>query len=400
MPGMSVMLFSLFFTLSAFAISANAVPPLISTLAAGFGIGASNFGFFMALQFGSFALASFAGGFVKERLRLGNHHIVTAGLIIIIAAFFAGTVLLRSALSLVLWIIPLGLAGGSVETFSSIEISALSAPGSSKNMCLSQAFYSAGAFAAPQLVYLCFGAGLGWKATFLLFGLFSAAVSLFFVSVSARQGRFRPQPQAAGPRAQEARRNTRVFAFLLVLMMVYVSLESLSAAWLSYIFEARYQLSARQAAVALMLFWTGMFLGRFCVVFLPTRWTLWPTLLASSLAITASALLLALADALAARYAGALLLGVFCGPMWPVIVMTTNVACGSERRTSTVIGMGAIGFGSGPLLGSLLLRAGQASRFFALQLVLGVLVLVLCLLAAASFRARGNRLVGGGRLAV
>ena len=130
---MSVTLFSLFFTLSAFAISANAVPPLISTLAAGFGVGASNFGFFMTLQFVSFSLASFAGGIVKERLRLSNFHVVTAGLIIIVAAFFAGAVLLRSALSLVLWVVPLGLAGGSVETFSSIEISALSAPGSSKN---------------------------------------------------------------------------------------------------------------------------------------------------------------------------------------------------------------------------------------------------------------------------
>ena len=385
---MSVTLFSLFFTLSAFAISANAVPPLISTLAAGFGVGASNFGFFMTLQFVSFSLASFAGGIVKERLRLSNFHVVTAGLIIIVAAFFAGAVLLRSALSLVLWVVPLGLAGGSVETFSSIEISALSAPGSSKNMCLSQAFYSVGAFAAPQLVYLCFGAGLGWKATFLLFGLFSAAVSLFFVWAGGRQGGFRRRPRAVGQTGQEAGKHNRVFAFLLVLMLVYVTLESLSAAWLSYIFEARYRLSAREAAVVLMLFWAGVFLGRFLIVLLPVRWTLWPTLLVSSLAIVASALLLAFVERLAVRHAGALLLGVFCGPMWPVIVMITSVTCGSERRTSTVIGMGAIGFASGPLLGSLLLRAGQSGRFFALQAVLGAVVLALCLLAAASYRAR------------
>ena len=82
MPGMSVVLFSLFFTLSAFAISANAVPPLISTLAGGFGIGAADFGFFITLQFVSFSAASFAGGWVKERLRLSNYHLVTAGLIV------------------------------------------------------------------------------------------------------------------------------------------------------------------------------------------------------------------------------------------------------------------------------------------------------------------------------
>jgi fucose permease len=382
---MSVALFSLFFTLSAFAISANAVPPLISTLAGGFGISASDFGFFITLQFISFSAASFAGGWVKQRLRLSNHHLVTAGLVIITAAFFAGTVLLRSAWSLVLWVVPLGLAGGAVETFSSIQISALSDPGSSKNLCLSQVFYSLGAFAAPQLVYLCFGAGLGWRATFLLFGLFSAAVGLFFVQASARSGGFRP-PAVEGPGAGQGRRHTRVFVFLLLLMLIYVTLESLSAAWLSYVFETRYQLSAREAAVALMLFWAGMLLGRLAPVFLPARWTLWPTLLAASLAIVAAALLLALAEPRAVRFAGVLLLGAASGPMWPVIVMTTSVACRSERRTSAVIGMGALGFASGPLLGTLLLKAGLEARFFTALLALGALVLGLCLLAAASKR--------------
>jgi len=79
--------------------------------------------------------------------------------------------------------------------------------------------------------------------------------------------------------------------------------------------------------------------------------------------------------------------------MWPVIVMTTSVTCGSEQRTSTVIGLGAIGFACGPLLGSLLLEAGLEARFFAFELVLGVLVLALCLLAAASYRARTSRCI-------
>ncbi len=383
MPGLSVALFSLFFALSTFAISANAVAPLITTLAEDFGIKASSFGFFITLQFVSFSLASFVGGWVKERLRLTNWHLVSSGLILLVAAFFAGAVLLRSALSLVLWVVPLGLAGGAVETFSSIEISARS-EASSKNLCLSQVFYSLGAFAAPQLVYLCFGAGLGWQATFLLFGAFTAAVSLFFVLTGARGGAFLVSSQAEAPRARQEGGRSRVFVFLMLLMLFYVTLESLSAAWLSYIFESRYRLDARQAAVALMLFWAGMLVGRFYIVLLPARWTLWPSLWISSLAIVAAGLLLALVDLRPARYAGVLLMGAACGPMWPVIVMTTSVTCGSERRTSTVIGLGAIGFAAGPLLGSLLLKAGLAAHFFRFELALGSFVLVLFLLAAAS----------------
>ena len=80
-------------------------------------------------------------------------------------------------------------------------------------------------------------------------------------------------------------------------------------------------------AGALMLLWAGMILGRFSITQLPVRWTL-----------------------------------------WLVIVMTTSDTCRCERRTSMVIGIGAIGFATGPLLGSLVLALG--------------------LLAAASSRAR------------
>ena len=70
-------------------------------------------------------------------------------------------------------------------------------------------------------------------------------------------------------------------------------------------------------AVALMLFWAGMILGRFSITLLPVRWTL-----------------------------------------WPVIVMATSDTCRCERRTSMVIGIGAIGFATGPLLGALVLALG------------------------------------------
>jgi MFS family permease len=96
-------------------------------------------------------------------------------------------------------------------------------------------------------------------------------------------------------------------------------------------------------------------------------------------------------DLRAARYAGVVLMGVACGPMWPVVVMTTNVSCGLERRTSAVIGMGAIGFASGPLLGSLLLKAGLAAHFFRFELLLGLLVLGLSLSAGARYRGTRRR---------
>lgn len=378
---MFLTLLSLFITLAAFAISANAVPPLISTLSGSMGVPASSFGFFITLQFVAFAFASFVGGAIKERLRLSNYHLVSAGLVIISAAFFVGAVTLRSTAALIIWVIPLGLAGGAVETFSSIQISRLSKASSSKNLCLSQVFYSIGAFAAPQLVYVIFGAGLDWKSAFVIFGLFTTAVCVVFLAYSHRRGRFGHRETPPAPSLPAVHARGPIFYLLLFLMLATVILESLSASWLSYVFELRYALTPRNASFVLVLFWAGMMVGRLAILLLPTRWTLWPTLIVSAVALFAAAASLATLHSPQAQYASVALLGVFLGPMWPVIVMTSNSTFQSEKLTAVLIGMGAVGFAFGPLLGSVILRQQWAAHFFLMHLGLGALIVVFCLTA-------------------
>jgi MFS family permease len=339
---------------------------------------ASSFGYFITLQFAAFSVAAFVGGALKERLRLSNYHMVTAGLLIISAAFFVGAVGLRSMAALIAWVIPLGLAGGAVETFSSIQISALSRAGSSKNLCLSQVFYSIGAFAAPQLVYIIFSAGLEWKSAFVIFGLFSTAILAFFLVFTIRRGDFAERRPVAAPSPEAVRSRSSVFYLLLLLMLAEVVMESLSAAWLSYVFEVRYLLTPRDASLVLVLFWAGMMAGRLSIVLLPVRWTMWPTLLVSAVTVLASTAGLAAVQALPARLVLVTLLGFCLGPIWPVIVMTASSTFQSEKLTSTIIGVGAIGFASGPLLGSLLLSKSWASGYFFLHLGLGVLIVVFC----------------------
>ncbi|MBE3065526.1 MAG: hypothetical protein IMZ69_10985 [Spirochaetes bacterium] len=361
--------------------------PLISTLSGSMGVPASSFGFFIALQFAAFSVASFVGGAFKERLRLSNYHLVSAGLLIISAAFFVGAVGLRSTAALIAWVIPLGLAGGAVETFSTIQLSNLSRAGSSKNLCLSQVFYSIGAFAAPQLVYVIFGAGLDWKSAFVIFGLFSTVILAFFLVYNLRRGSFAERQASATPSAHAVRARGSMFYLMMLLMLACVTMESLSAAWLSYIFETRYALTPRDASLVLVLFWVGMMVGRFSIVLLPARWTLWPTLIASAIAVLAAAACLAAIQTLPARSVLVTLLGIALGPMWPMIVMTSSSTFQSEKLASAIIGMGAIGFASGPLLGSLILRWQRAPQFFLMHLGLGVLIVGFCM-AAWRLRAR------------
>ena len=244
-------LLSLFITLAAFAISSNAVAPLISSLSKNIGVPASSFGWFFTLQYVSFAVAAFLGGAIKERMRLSNSHLVSAGLLVISAVLFLGAVVLRSTPALVFWVIPLGLAGGAVETFSSVEISRLDRTSSSKNLCLSQVFYTIGAFAAPQIVYVIFGAGLDWRSAFVIFGLFTTAVLALFLLFSLRVEYIGSSRRPKRGTCRTRRPATQPSSFSLLLMLSNVLLESFSASWLSYIFELRYALTARDASLVL-----------------------------------------------------------------------------------------------------------------------------------------------------
>jgi fucose permease len=372
-------LLSLFITLAAFAISGNAVAPLVSSLSRSIGMPASSFGWLFTLQYVSFAVAAFLGGATKERMRLSNSHLVSVGLLVISVVLFLGAVVLRSTAALVLWVIPLGLAGGAVETFSSVEISHLGRASSSKNLCLSQVFYTIGAFAAPQIVYIIFGAGLDWRSAFVIFGLFTTAVFSLFLLFSFRRGAYKKHAEAPVRDGPYSRARNAVFFLLVLLMLSNVLLESFSALWLSYIFELRYALTARDASLVLVLFWAGMMAGRLLILLLPARWTLWPALVLSTVALLAAAGCLAAAESLRAHYVFVALLGVFLGPLWPVIVMTSSAAFPSERSTSTLIGIGAVGYACGPLLGSLVLGLHWTAHIFLVHLALAALIVLFCL---------------------
>jgi MFS family permease len=367
------------------------VPPLISTLSGAIGTPAAGFGFLFTLQYLAFSLCAFLGGWIKERLHLSNLHLVSAGLLLISAVFFVGPVALRSTAALVLWVIPLGIAGGAVETFSSVQIASLGGSGSSKNLCLSQVFYTIGAFLAPQMVYLILGAGLPWESAFVLIGVFSTVVLGFFLLMNLRRGAVAKERAAPVSPAPAASSGGPLFLLMVVLMLADVLLENLSASWLSYIFELRFALTPRDASLVLMLFWVAMMAGRLVILLLPSRWTLWPTLLVASGALLAATACLAAARSLPAQLVSVGLMGVSLGPLWPVIVMTSRSVFPSERSTSTLIGVGGIGFGFGPLLGTLILRAGWTPHFFLAHLLLGVLI---CVFSVAAWRSYARRATG------
>jgi fucose permease len=381
---------SLFLALSAFSISANAVPPLISTMVETTGIRAPNFGFFIFIQYVAFSLIAFTGSSIKNKLRLSNYFVVAIGLIAITISLILGGVLLHSYLALLIWVIPLGLSGAAVEVFASIELSNLSDFNSSKNLCLSQVFYSLGAFAAPQIVYFCFDFGMEWESIFFIFSLVSVLVLFFFLVINQHRLRFESVSNKFQSNTKAVILKTvnsrRLFLIFLLIMMSYVIIESLSAAWLAYSFEQEFQLNTKNAALVLAAFWGGMVLSRFLIVMLPARLTLWPTLLVSSVLLLLATVIILPAPGYTASFIAVIVMGISAGPIWPVVVMLSASIFRSEKKTASVIGMGALGFAMGPLVGAFIINTGSIQKFHYAQTLLAIVVVILTYTAYLLYR--------------
>ncbi len=98
-------LFGSFIALLGFAVSANTIPPLISTIGRDIGQSAGSFGILISIQFTFFAAAAFTGGYLETRLKRGNIKLVLTGLFMLAAAFFAASGFGSLAFFLV-WAIP------------------------------------------------------------------------------------------------------------------------------------------------------------------------------------------------------------------------------------------------------------------------------------------------------
>lgn len=365
----------LYFTLAVFALSANAVPPLISTLSVRLSLPAWALGLGITFQYVSFTALSWLGGAYCARRGIPYRVMVLAGLVVLALTLAFAPFLLVSLPALLLWMCVLGLAGGSVETFASVGLTEDSPSASSKSLCLSQAFYAVGAFAAPQAASVFLELAGGWKIAFALFGSLAAAVTVFYALFGRGGGPAlgAPSPEKArgGEAELPARRGGSVSSFRF-LIFAYAVTETFCGSWIPFMLENGRGFSARDAAATSSYFWLGMMAGRLAIPLLPDRLTLHPALAGSSLLAAAAALVLLLFPA--SSLLSLSVLGFAMGPIWPVAVRMAAERLRSPSLTASVIASGGLGAVAGPLFGSLLLAGGLARLYFPLIIALCILV--------------------------
>jgi fucose permease len=370
--------------LAAFAVAANAVPPLLTTLAREYGIPLERFGSAFFLQYALFAVASALIAAVTKG-RFGEA-ILVGSLAATSGLFFLGP-LLGSFTAMLIWFVPLGLAGGFIETQATILLGREEAEHSSRLVSLSQAFYCAGAIVAPQIVGLLLARETAWELGFLVFALLigavagGAAFALLPRRRTAPAAAAAPLPVAAAvppPGATATSVPARgaaaparggagsrlVLAAFAAAMFFYVVAEGTLVAWVPAFFEVAHSLTPAAAALGLSVFWAGVLAGRVAVFFLPERFGLWPALLVATAAGTASLVLLSFVDRPSLVFVLVFVSGLLLGPVWPVLVSTGRSTLGSESAVAVIVGAGAVGVAGGPFAASRVIAVFGMERLF------------------------------------
>jgi fucose permease len=347
------------------------------------------------LQFVCFFQAAVAGGWASRHSHASGRRFVLLGLFTITAVFAAGP-FLPNMLAVAAWIIPVGLAGGLIETFSSIMIADLEGGKSSKLLSLSQVFYCVGAIAAPQVVAFMLGASVPWRHVFLILGGAIALIAVFFTLATRNLAAAPPDapvenaPEPEGPPGHPLREP--LFYLMALFLFLYVAIEGSIACWIAVYFEQHLGVTPVVAARRLALLWTGVIIGRIAILFVPRRWTLWPAMFVGTIGMCLGTTLMIFGRSPASATVFLVLAGFGMGPLWPVVVGLCKSTRDCPRFTSGVIGTGALGVAFGPYLSSLVIRHFGLARFFPM-LAAATLLLFITMLAAV--RAGGRRVSGG-----
>ncbi len=379
--GSLISLGSIIMTLSAFAVSVNSVPSVVTTVVKDFGITVNSFGYLFTLQFFVFMIASFSGGVLIEKTGIKPGLLVAAGLAGLSVSFFI--LPLMSALpGLLLWIVILGFSGGLVEAFASLLVSMYDKPGSGRFLSLSQVFYCLGAVAAPEIVAHFFDARIDWKRIFTFFGFMEIGMFLVFILLSGKiiWGK---ETKNTGKQIQPAERRgkhllkDKAFIFLGLSIFFYVTGESFILFWYPAFLEGYYSFTPAQAARGISYYWIGLLSGRIIVTLFPRRLPLWKILLLSSFGMFICALVLSFRWDIQFLVFTTIMIGLFSGPVWATIISIGDHSSGNGKIVSGIIGFGSLGASLGPLASALVIKHAGFRLFFpALSAVILVLIIL------------------------
>ncbi len=383
-------------SLAGFAISVNTLPALVTWFSARFGVPVASFGIIFLLQFAAYTLCSVIIGKLHSSRKLPLLGIVIVSIAVSsFLLFWIGSV--TSFSTLVVIMILVGGAGGLIESIGTTLIT--SSSGSNRMLYTSQFFYCVGAFLAPLGVGLLLHLNVSVPVIGYIVGIFSLLIGgvvalLVFHPWGAKdaakeEARVEESVEVAAQIDKGSGNSTLIaFGFLFLTMVSYVVLESSVANWFAVYVHDVLAAPSSKASFTLSLYWVGMGLSRLFFLIVPIRRHAKTLLIHIAMMFAALVLLLLpiMNGGGVAVFIAIFLLGVGCGPIWPLLIEYCSLVFNREYLLMYLVAAGSIGALSGPVISSALFSKLGLSRLMVIVVVYLGVILISSLLAISMTR--------------
>lgn len=274
-----------------------------------------------------------------------------------------------------------------------------SSSGSNRMLYTSQFFYCVGAFLAPLGVGLLLHLNVSVPVIGYIVGIFSLLIGgvvalLVFLPWGAKdetKGEERVEESVAvAPQIEERSGNSALiaFGFLFLTMVSYVVFESSVANWFAVYVHDVLAAPSSKASFTLSLYWVGMGLSRLFFLIVPIRRHAKTLLIHIAMMFVALIVLLLpiMNGGGAAVFIAIFLLGVGCGPIWPLLIEYCSLVFNREYLLMYLVAAGSIGALSGPVISSALFSKLGLSRLMVIFVVYLGVIFISSLLAISMTR--------------
>lgn len=307
------------------------VPSLVPTLEARFGQSDAGVGVALFLIASGYALASFAGGALTERL---GRRVVLSSAAVLAAAGLVGQATAGTWPLFVSAAVVVALGSGAIDGGMNALVLDSYGGAASGRMNAAHLGFGAGALVAPLVVGQALARGIDWHALFAAAAVLALMFGTVLALASMPSGRHMHQAAGAGT-TRAAIFLSVPFAALAVAIAAYVSAEIGVSTWLVRYFSAA-AAPLEVATGALAVYWGGLTLGRFVAALTADRIPTAPFAIASVLGMS-----VALAGALAVPDTSVSILlfgltGFASGPVYPLIMSVAGQRF--PRRSAIVAG--------------------------------------------------------------
>ena len=368
----------LIISLSGFSVTINTLPSLVTSFSDTLGIPYSRFSLVFVFQYASFALFSSLAGKLSSSRHINLPIILIISLAIAsISVGFIG--FSWSFIALVVFMVIIGGTGGSVESIGTALLAHES--NNTHFMYFSQFFYAVGAFSAPLLISIMLSNNASMLLITLIISLFSIAITVVVALLICSKRDTSDTIETAINRSptipeENVLKHRGVFFGLFLAMVMYVIIESSLASWLPSYFESSKSFDSSTSSSMLTSFWAGLVVTRLWYSFHQKKGTFMYLILHSLIMCIFIALLSILKDqdSYFLLLGSCFLVGIGCGPIWPLLIEYCMKMFHKKNYTMYLIAGGSLGALSGPLVTALIFSTFGIDSFF---FIMGCYTLIL-----------------------